>query len=168
MIKEIPGYSKQYATDDGRIFSCRNGVMQEKPQRKDTKGYLRVNLRTDDYPAKTKAVNVHTLVLLTFVGERPEGCECRHLNGNCLDNRLDNLSWGTHAENMNDQIKHGTAICLRHGEESIRAKLKEKDVLEIRRLVQTGVKRATVARMYNLSWRHVSDICLRRTWKHLA
>ena len=29
--------------------------------------------------------------------------ECMHLNGNSLDNRADNLAWGTHTENMNEE-----------------------------------------------------------------
>ena len=37
--------------------------------------------------------SVHRLVLETFVGYRPEGMVCRHLNGNSKDNRLTNLKW---------------------------------------------------------------------------
>lgn len=49
---------------------------------------------------------VHHLVLETFVGPRPEGMEARHLNGDYSDNRLQNLAWGTKAQNMQDRIKH--------------------------------------------------------------
>jgi hypothetical protein len=35
--------------------------------------------------------------------------ECRHLNGNPLDARLENLAWGTRAENYADRRGHGTA-----------------------------------------------------------
>jgi len=51
---------------------------------------------------------VHQLVLETFVGPRPEGRQCRHLNGNSLDNRLENLSWGTASEDNYDRVRHGT------------------------------------------------------------
>jgi hypothetical protein len=43
---------------------------------------------------------VHALVLLAFVGPPPEKHECRHLNGNPSDNRLENLRWGTRSENI--------------------------------------------------------------------
>lgn len=51
---------------------------------------------------------VHTLVLEAFHGPRPEGLEGRHLNGDSHDNRSENLKWGTHEENMQDRIAHGT------------------------------------------------------------
>lgn len=52
---------------------------------------------------------VHTLVLLAFVGPRPAGMEARHLNGNASDNRLENLRYGTRAENVQDMVRHGVA-----------------------------------------------------------
>ena len=38
-------------------------------------------------------------VLSAWVCPRPEGMECDHINGNHLDNRLENLEWVTPAEN---------------------------------------------------------------------
>ena len=58
----------------------------------------------------TKRKLTHALVLETFVGQAPAGCETRHLNGVRHDNRLDNLAWGSKLENMRDQYRHGTRI----------------------------------------------------------
>ena len=55
---------------------------------------------------------VHRLVLFAFVGPPKLGQETRHLNGTRDDNRLENLCWGTHAENVADSIRHGTAYCV--------------------------------------------------------
>ena len=52
---------------------------------------------------------VHQLVAFAFIGDRrAEGLEIRHLNGDPSDNRVENLAWGTRAENVADMIDHGT------------------------------------------------------------
>lgn len=52
---------------------------------------------------------IHRLVALAFLGEPPPGLIVRHLNGNPGDCRLDNICYGTHADNRQDAIRHGTA-----------------------------------------------------------
>lgn len=51
---------------------------------------------------------VHHLVMEAFVGPRPIGLEVRHRNGVPSDNRLSNLVYGTHIENAQDMLLHGT------------------------------------------------------------
>lgn len=58
---------------------------------------------------KQRATPVHVLVALAFHGPRPEGMEVRHLDGTRTNNRPENLAWGTHSENMQDKVAHGTA-----------------------------------------------------------
>lgn len=43
-------------------------------------------------------------------------CQSRLNVGDRLDNKLSNLCWGTRSENVKDSIKHGTASCIRKGE----------------------------------------------------
>lgn len=50
---------------------------------------------------------VHELVLTTFVGERPEGLEALHGDGDGHNNSLINLRWGTKSENGYDRVRHG-------------------------------------------------------------
>jgi hypothetical protein len=50
---------------------------------------------------------VHSLVAEAFIGPRPIGLEVRHLDGDSTNNAVDNLRYGTHAENMQDRVKHG-------------------------------------------------------------
>lgn len=49
---------------------------------------------------------VHQLVLHHFKGERPEGYQACHCDGNRLNNKLTNLRWDTHAANMEDAKRH--------------------------------------------------------------
>lgn len=59
---------------------------------------------------KRMTYSVHKLVMLAFVGPRPDGMQTRHLNGNPADNRYpENLVYGTPEENMKDRDeRHGT------------------------------------------------------------
>lgn len=68
-------------------------------------GYFSLRLFKDG--TKTRK-NIHSLVVRSFRGPPTEkGLECRHLNGDPLDNRLENLVWGTSAENSADMVAHG-------------------------------------------------------------
>lgn len=58
---------------------------------------------------------VHELVLLAFVGPRPDGMVCRHFpDRDTANNSVDNLSWGTQKQNMADRAVQGTAIERTH------------------------------------------------------
>jgi len=98
----------------GRILSASRGPH----------GHLRVYFRPSGTSVKAY---VHRLVLLAFVGEAPEGMECRHLDGDAGNNMLDNLCWGTRTENMQDAGLecHNTLI---RGERHKGAKLTERAV----------------------------------------
>lgn len=110
----IPGYEGEYsASDQGRIRSeerlCNNrwgGQRQVEGKIMGGSvagGYRQVGLMTD---GKQKAITVHSLILLAFVGPRPEGLVIRHLNDNKIDNRLVNLQYGTHLENWEDRRRN--------------------------------------------------------------
>lgn len=104
--KPVLGHPKYEVSDLGRVRSldmeCRFGNrhwikpgQMLKPQRQKL-GYLHVNL------AGGHRRLVHHLVLEAFVGPRPEGMETLHANDVRDDNRLENLSWGTHQRNLID------------------------------------------------------------------
>lgn len=92
-----------------RAYDIRGREKQHKRLLQPTirKGYATVRL--SQVGVGSKNVFVHHLVLNAFTGSRPDGMECRHLNGKKADNRLSNLKWGTHRENYQDNIRHGTA-----------------------------------------------------------
>lgn len=64
---------------------------------------------------RTLAHQVHRLVLLSFEGgsKDPSKNMCCHKNGNPLDNRIDNLYWGSALDNANDSIDHDTRTRLK-------------------------------------------------------
>jgi hypothetical protein len=108
--KKVPGYEYEASTDGG-IRACKTGcILRQHVQKKVNgrkspyvgAGYYRVEL---GYGAGGKKFNVHRLVLEAFVGPRPPGKQCRHINGDSLDNRLENLAWGTSKEDRDDRLR---------------------------------------------------------------
>lgn len=69
----------------------------------DAEGYAHVCLHNG---SRQKTFRVHTLVLTAFLGPA-EGREANHKNGQRADNRLDNLEWATHAENIRATYRAG-------------------------------------------------------------
>lgn len=67
-------------------------------------GYLYVMGRKR---GKSKRIWVHRSVLEAFVGSRPEGLVCMHLNNDPADNRMENLRWGTQQENIIQSVSEG-------------------------------------------------------------
>lgn len=89
---------------------------------------------------------VPSLVLAAFVGPRPEGMVCRHLNDIRVDDVLLNLRWGTPSENNKDITTNGGRIFTRHEAENIR------------REARAGKAQIDLAEKYGCSRRHINYI----------
>lgn len=153
MRKPIPGMPGYFITSDGVVFGPRKRrKLWRRPD-----GYL-------SFHTSKGAQLVHQCVLIAFVGPRPDGCVACHANGVRHDNRVSNLRWGTHSDNMRDRIAHGTAHI---GEAHPGATITTAVVLRIRALAATGVSQRTIAAQFGLDYRHVNLIVLRKRWKHL-
>jgi hypothetical protein len=108
-------------------------------------GYLGV---TFCYAGRTRTFAVHSVVLQAFVGPRPPGMECRHLDGNRTNNHLYNLTWGTRQQNCDDQYVHGTRP---QGDAHGQVKVSDAGVREILRLLKAGVDQYTIAAQFGVS-----------------
>lgn len=99
----VVGFERYEVSDQGRVRSLigRTKILTGIRQHA---GHLVVQPRKDK---RMYHKFVHRLVLEAFVGPCPAGMECRHLNGNPSDNRLENLAWGTKRENGYDRVLHG-------------------------------------------------------------
>lgn len=113
--RDIPGYEGKYqASNLGRIRSldrrvpCCHGATRLvqgrvlKPAGSKRDPHLYVVLGHG-----ASGSLVHKLVALTFLGPRPAGYDVRHLDGNPLNNRADNLAYGTRTENILDVYRLG-------------------------------------------------------------
>ena len=103
-LSSIPGFPGYTIVRDGRVWSHKTSKIL-KPSKISKYGHLCIALCNN---GKMHRRLVHRLVLETFVGPCPDGLECRHLDGNPANNRVENLRWGTRIENIRDQSRHKT------------------------------------------------------------
>jgi hypothetical protein len=163
--REIPDFPGYFATIDGEIYSRMNGRFHRLRlwQRVKKQPYLIVRLQKN---GRRHTRKVHRLVLEAFVGSRPPGHQCRHLDGNGRNNALSNLRWGTPADNAADMERHGTR--WKGGKGQQHRVLTEVLVAEIRREHAGGKGVKTIARERGLPRTTVRHVVRRVTWKHVA
>jgi hypothetical protein len=160
--KKIPGYAGWYDVSDlGRVRSWRKGRWlgrRTTPKllkiSTHKKGYLQVGLSVNGSSVTHK---VHYLVLLSFVGPRPEGLDTDHWDSNRANNRLDNLRYLSHLDNIKrSKILRGTERC--------NSKLQEADVLIIRERYRKGELYVQIALDYAVTAYHISSIVRGKKW----
>lgn len=114
--KPVVGYEGSYEVSSfARVRSLDRTVLASNGTRRYHKGQILRQKMGEHYLAvglskngETLRWNIHHLVCEAFHGKRrPEARVVRHLNGNALDNRPENLRWGTPAENSADMVAHG-------------------------------------------------------------
>lgn len=172
--KPIPNHPGYRAGSDGSIWSClspagRHGgpqmpsdkwkLLKGCPRKED--GRLRYTIRAAD--GAYRRTYGYILTMEAFVGPNPDPSkfQCCHYDGNCLNGNIDNLRWDTIYANRADSHRHGTTL---RGSKSPMAKLKEKDVLRIRRI---GYPLGQHAVKYGVTTTLISLILKRRIWKHV-
>jgi hypothetical protein len=99
VYRDVPGFPGYRVGTDGTVWGSRRagrGYGRSREWRQ-LKPYL---VRPGPAPTVSlyrdrvrHSMRVNALVLLTFVGERPDGHDVGNLNGDCLDNRLENLCY---------------------------------------------------------------------------
>lgn len=122
-------------------------------------GYLNVKLCRNGHGV---TATVHSLVADAFIGPLRPGEETRHGPGGQLDNRLVNLSRGSHAENCEDTVRDGNSI---HGIRNPHHKLTEAEAADICRRVANGETQKAAGARYGVSQPNVSMLVRGLTWR---
>lgn len=168
--RDVPGYPGYRASSDGQIWSChinsgKGGIGSKWRKRRlysDKDGYQTVILCG---PLGRKTRRVAHVVLESFGFPRPPGTESMHFpDTDPKNNRIENLKWGTHQENIGHKIAMGTVA---KGERHGMARLTADIVLEIRRLAETGMNSVQLGKRFGIHYTHAWEIVTRKVWRHL-
>jgi hypothetical protein len=94
-----------FINNSGFILSLKNRTIKFLKRRMDRAGYFTIRL-TEDGNIKTHFL--HRLIAETFIPNTNNKPFVNHINGIKTDNRIENLEWVTHSEN----VQHGYAMGL--------------------------------------------------------
>lgn len=110
----------------------------------------------------------HRLMMICFnYRDDYQNFQVNHLDGNKLNNSLENLEWCTNQENRIHAVKIGLAASLK-GEENPASKLLESQVIDIIQDLLNHVPYSEICKKYNCSKSTVSAIKNKRNWYYLT
>lgn len=157
-LSRISSFVDYAVSNDGEVFSRKTGGWKQLPKSLSDQGYYQVYL---EHNGQRHNKGVGRLLLETFIGPCPKGLETRHLDGNPLNNKLSNLTWGTSKENSQDTLKHGNRL---NGEKIHQSKLTEQQVKEMLESTESSV---TLEKRYPVKARQIRRIRQGVRWKHI-
>ena len=111
----------------------------------------------------------HRIVAKYFIPNPENKSQVNHKNGIKTDNRVENLEWVSHSENM----KHSFRVLKNKPydktcEKNPNSKLKKEDVLEIRNLYKNNIiTQSEISKKYNINAPAIWKIVNNRTWKNV-
>ena len=157
--KPVPGYNGKYEVSNlGKVRSFamyKEGIILKQSITK--KGYYWVRL-------SGKFKSIHRLVAESFIGFSK--LQVNHKDMDKSNNRVDNLEYVSCKQNIRHAYLNGRPPAS-IGESHYRAKLTEKEVLEIRELALKKVQYKEIAKNFNISIATVCAIKTKRIWRHI-
>ena len=125
----------------------------------DSSGYPNLSFCVN---GKQNQLRQHTVVAAMFLGDRPEGCEINHKDGDKTNCSASNLEYVTKSDNA--KHAHDAGLIRKPGQ---RSKLTVEDVISIRNLRSNGETQGIIAKRFGIDQGHVSAIINRKIWRNI-
>lgn len=151
-----------YVTVDGHVWSEKSQKYMAETLDRD--GYVKVALRSSDLPPKKcHRYSVHRLMMENFFPfDGMADYQVNHIDGNKLNNSLENLEWVTCKENINHAIVTGLRAKMNGA-----AKLTSQQVIEIYERSRNGEKNVDLGKEFGVHPDTIGKIRNKRIWKDL-
>ena len=166
--KPVVGYEGRYEVSSlgnaRRLFRCKiNGIgyapLNPSPNRC---GYVVLTLNKNGVIRNTR---LHQCVLNAFIGPKPTDRHvCNHINEVKHDNRVENLEWVTHGQNVRHSIKK-RKWCT--GELHPQATITEATVIEMRIRYANGERMFSIAESLGVNRTTTEQAIKGHRWKHV-
>ena len=164
--RKIPGFSENYEVSNlGRVKTVEHTLIRSNGRRQRIQERI-LSLSQDEWGylmcrVDGKTRRVHRLVALAFIGEKPEGHEIRHIDGNPKNNNVSNLRYGTHSENVLDGYSYRGSVkrCQ---------KLSISEAAMIKQLIKCGMANRRISELFSVSEQTICDIKKGRIYKGVA
>jgi len=165
MSLEMLGYPLHYISNFGRVFSkSRTGGLRTPWV--STQGYHNYSFKYKKGVRKTFRTN--QLVAMAFIPNPNNYPVVNHIDHDKKNNHVSNLEWCTQSHNIKEAYKRPHKSNGIKGEKNKFSKLKEYQVVNIRRDHATGkFTGSKLAKLYKTSEANISDIVRNNTWRHL-
>jgi len=164
----IDGYNEMYEISDrGRVRTWKNNrhgrLKNPRPLKLWENACGRYVTATLSKNNNKTSYLVHRLVAEAFIGHIPNGCVVCHKDDVGTNNLLENLYIGTFKDNSDDMRRNGGAM---NNGRHFKAVLEIEDVKFIRKM-RGKISQRKLGNMFNICQGTVSEIQLRKIWKHV-
>lgn len=177
--KDIKGYEGFYmVSTKGRIKSLDRLIIFKSKGKEATRrikgkilnlylrkdGYLDVSLRKH---GDKNVFLVHRIVSESFLENKNKYPVVNHINCIKSDNRVENLEWCTHKQNIDHACKNNLYKNRARGSRVTVSKLTELDVLDIKKRILNKERNVEISKHYNIDPSVISCIRHNKIWKHV-
>jgi predicted XRE-type DNA-binding protein len=156
---DVKGLNREIIQRNGHPYSVKEKILKGSVSQ--STGYRMVSISGN---GSKRLRSVHRLVAESFIENPLNKPEVNHIDGNKLNNNVENLEWCTSAENQAHSYELGLQIAV-FGEKHPNAKLNDSKVAQIRKEYKDGKLQREIAKKFGVSRQTVSDIVNFKYWK---